>query len=153
MAKVKVKVTLVQALRLCTGRMAHTGSRSIALPFLDHGIRGWWVVSVTPRPLFTPGEESVPIVQDAGWAPGPVWTGAEKSRPPPGFDPRTVQPVASPYTDYATRHTQFMATQDKLLQHHIGPNYICNYIQVLVKPGATDTEVSGSIPGATGFSE
>jgi hypothetical protein len=24
-----------------------------------------------------------------------------KSRPPPGFDPRTVQPVASRYTDYA----------------------------------------------------
>ena len=28
-----------------------------------------------------------------------------KSRPPPGFDPRTVQPVASRYTDYATRPT------------------------------------------------
>ena len=26
-----------------------------------------------------------------------------KSRPPPGFDPRTVQPVGSRYTDYATR--------------------------------------------------
>jgi len=35
--KVKVKVTLVQALRLCTGRTAHSGSRGIALPFLDHG--------------------------------------------------------------------------------------------------------------------
>ena len=28
-----------------------------------------------------------------------------KSRPPPGFDPRTVQPVASRYTDWATRPT------------------------------------------------
>ena len=28
-----------------------------------------------------------------------------KSRPPPGFDPRTFQPVASRYTDYATRPT------------------------------------------------
>ena len=28
-----------------------------------------------------------------------------KSRPPPGFDPRTVQLVASRYTDYATRPT------------------------------------------------
>ena len=27
----------------------------------------------------------------------------EKSRLPPGFDPRTVQPVASRYADYATR--------------------------------------------------
>jgi hypothetical protein len=26
---------------------------------------------------FTPGKELVPIVQEAGWAPGPVWTGAE----------------------------------------------------------------------------
>jgi len=30
-----------------------------------------------PRPLFTPGENPVPIVQEAGWAPWPVWTGAE----------------------------------------------------------------------------
>ena len=47
----------------------------------------------------------VPIVQEAGWAPGPVWTGAENLAPPPGFDHRTVQPVASRYTDYATRST------------------------------------------------
>ena len=26
---------------------------------------------------FTPGNDPVPIVQVAGWAPGPVWTGAE----------------------------------------------------------------------------
>jgi hypothetical protein len=37
--KVNVKCTLVQALRLCTGRTAHGGSRDIALPFLDHGTR------------------------------------------------------------------------------------------------------------------
>jgi hypothetical protein len=28
-----------------------------------------------PRPLFTPGKDPVPIVQEAGWAPEPVWTG------------------------------------------------------------------------------
>jgi hypothetical protein len=27
-----------------------------------------------PRPLFIPGKHPVPIVQEAGWAPGPVWT-------------------------------------------------------------------------------
>jgi len=37
--KVKVKVTLVQALRLCTGRTAHRESRGIALLFHDHGTR------------------------------------------------------------------------------------------------------------------
>jgi hypothetical protein len=51
-----------------------------------------------PRPLFTPGKDPVPIIQGAGWAPGPVWTRAENIAPS-GFDPRTVQPVASRYTD------------------------------------------------------
>jgi len=37
--KVKVKCTLVQALRLCTGRAAHRGSRGIAVLFQDHGTR------------------------------------------------------------------------------------------------------------------
>ena len=36
---IKVKVTLLQALGLCTGRTAHRGSRGIALPFHDHGTR------------------------------------------------------------------------------------------------------------------
>ena len=49
------------------------------------------------RPLSTPGKDPVPIEPENGWAPGPVWTGAD----PPGFDPWTAQPVASPYTDYA----------------------------------------------------
>jgi len=73
--KVKVKYTIVQALRLCTGRTTHRGSRGIALLFHDLGTRRGWGVSVTPRSLFTPGKDLVPIVQEAGWAPGPVWTG------------------------------------------------------------------------------
>jgi hypothetical protein len=35
------------------------------------------VVSSTPWPQFTPGKDPVPIVQEAGLAPGPVWTDAE----------------------------------------------------------------------------
>ena len=38
------------------------------------------MVSSTPWPHFTPRKDRVPILQEAGWAPGPVWTG-EKSRP------------------------------------------------------------------------
>jgi len=34
-----------------------------------------------PRPLFTPGKDPAPIVQEAEWAPGPVWTGAENLAP------------------------------------------------------------------------
>ena len=44
---------------------------------MTNGTRRGWGVSVTPRPLFTPGKDPVPIVQEAGWAPEPVWTGAE----------------------------------------------------------------------------
>jgi len=53
--KGKLKCTLVQALRLCTGLTARRGSRGIALPFHDHDTRRRWGVSVTLRPLFTPG--------------------------------------------------------------------------------------------------
>jgi len=60
--KVKVKVTLVQALRLCTGRTAYRGSRGIDLPFHDHGTRRGWEVRVRPQPLFTPGKDPVPTV-------------------------------------------------------------------------------------------
>ena len=34
-----------------------------------------------PRPLFNPGKDPVPIAQEAGWAPGSVWTGAENLAP------------------------------------------------------------------------
>ena len=98
--KVKVKRTLVQALRLCTGRTARKGSRGIALPFLDHGTRNGWGVSVTLWPFFIPGKDPVLIVQEAGWAPGPVWIDAEIS-PLPGLEPRAIQPLASRYTDWA----------------------------------------------------
>ena len=57
-----------------------------------------WVVNVTPRPLYPrerPGTHRI-----GGWV-GPRagldWCG--KSRPPPGFDPRIFQAVASRYTD------------------------------------------------------
>jgi len=36
---------------------------------------------------------------------GQVW----KILPQPGFNPRTVQPIASRYTDYATRPTPIVA--------------------------------------------
>ena len=38
------------------------------------------MVSSTPRPHFTPEKDPTPILQEARWAPGPVWTGG-KSRP------------------------------------------------------------------------
>ena len=58
----------------------------------------WWVVSATPRPLYPQEGDPVPIALEAGWAPGPVWTGAGNLTAT-RFDPRTIQPVMSRYTD------------------------------------------------------
>jgi len=61
-----------------------------------------WIVKAIPRPLYPrerPGAHCI-----GGWVgPRASLNGCEKSRPPPlpGFDPQTVQPVASGYTDYA----------------------------------------------------
>ena len=38
------------------------------------------MVSSTPRPHFTNGKDPVPNSQEAGWAPGPVWTGEKSCR-------------------------------------------------------------------------
>ena len=55
--------------------VAQKVGRGIALLFHDSGTRRGWVVSSTPRPHFTSGKDAVPILQETGWAPGPVWTG------------------------------------------------------------------------------
>jgi len=60
--------------------VAQRVGRGIALLFHDRGTRRGWVVSSTPWPHFTPGKDQVSILQEAGWASGPVWTGG-RSRP------------------------------------------------------------------------
>jgi len=59
--------------------VAQRVGRYIPLFFHDRGTRTGWVVSNTPRPYFTPGKDPVPILQEAGSAPGPVWTGGKSS--------------------------------------------------------------------------
>ena len=57
------------------------------------------------RPGRTPGKDPVPIVQEAGWAPEPVWTGAE-NLPSTGIRspdrPARSQSHRLRYTDKAT---------------------------------------------------
>jgi hypothetical protein len=93
----------VQGVKVKVPRNRPEGPEVYLYSFLTSALeRG--VVSTTPRPLY-PQER-----------PGTHWTGGwvgpragvdvcEKSRPPTGFDPRTVQPVASRYTDWAIRPT------------------------------------------------
>jgi hypothetical protein len=73
------------------------GGRGIALLFLDLGARRGCVVSTTPQPL-NPRERPGTSCT-GGWV-GPR---AGLDVCPPRLDPRTIQPVASRYTDWATR--------------------------------------------------
>ena len=129
--KVKVKVTLVQTLRLCTGRTAHRGSRSIALPFHDHDTRSGLGVSVTPRPLFIPRKDPALIVQEAGWTPGPVWTVAKNLAPPTGFDLRTAQTVV--HSLYRLSHPAHILQYDLRLTHWGRVTQICVFTLQLCK--------------------
>jgi hypothetical protein len=55
------------------------------------------MVSFTPRPLYVQQRTPAPINKEAGWNPEPVLDVLLR-----GFEPRTVQPAANPYTDNAT---------------------------------------------------
>jgi len=102
--------------------VAQRVGRVIAVLFHDRGIRRGWVVSSMPRPHFTPRKDPVPIVQEAGWATGPVWTGGD----PTGIRSRTVQPVVSHYTDWATGPI-IICICNYLIKRCVRP---CNYIYI-----------------------
>ena len=60
--------------------MAQRVRRGIALLFHDRGTR-WGVSGQQHAPAISnPRKDPVPIVQEAGWVPGPVWTNG-KFRP------------------------------------------------------------------------
>ena len=106
-------------MRLCTGRTAYRGSRGIALPSNDHRTRRGWGVSLTPLPLFTPpGKTWYPSYRRLGGARDRSGQ-ARKTSSPPGFDPRTVQPVASRCTNYATRPTKISLGYSSIIQRPV----------------------------------
>jgi len=74
--------------------------------FLTSALEGGEGSASHPGRTLLPGKTWYPLYRrlggPQGWS-GQVW----KISPPPGFDPRTVQPVGSRYTDYATRSTRF----------------------------------------------
>ena len=97
----KVKCTL----RMCTGRTAHRGSRGIALLFLDHGSRRVEGSASRPGHSLPPGKTRYPSYMRLG-GPHGLYGQVQEISSSPGFDPRTVQSVASRYTGYATRPTK-----------------------------------------------
>jgi len=68
-----------------------------------------------PRPLFTPGNDSVPIVQEVGWAPGPVWTGAENLAPTGIRSPDRPARSQSLYRLRYPAHSDYCAIQYLIL--------------------------------------
>ena len=136
--EVKVKCTLVHTQRLCTGPTARRCSRSIPLLFLNtskaelnpichllallgahrilhisrlrvkHGAEGDEWSASRPGLSLHPGKTRYPLYRRLRGPQG--WSGqVRKISPPPGFDTRSVQPVASRYTDYSTRPTYLVS--------------------------------------------
>jgi hypothetical protein len=60
-------------------------------------------------PLLYPGKDRVPIVQETGWTPGPLWTGAENLAPTRVRTPNRLA-HESRYTAYDSRkNSRFLA--------------------------------------------
>jgi hypothetical protein len=69
----------------------HWWSRGVAPHILNLVTRRKWVVSFTPRPLYSRGRTPVLILKEAGCAPESVWTRwrRENSQSPPVIEPRS----------------------------------------------------------------
>jgi hypothetical protein len=67
-----------------------------------------------PAPL-PPGKPSRTHCTGRWESPQGRYGGVRKISNPPGFDPRTVQPVASHYTDYATVNCTLQYYGNKLI--------------------------------------
>ena len=68
--------------------------------------------------LYPEGREPVPMSQEADLV------GARKTAPPPVFDPRTVQPVASRYIKYVIldpSFTRYLPGNFEILRYIRGP--------------------------------
>ena len=86
---------------------------------MTSALRWGWVISNTPQPLYPPERPCTHFT--GGWVdPRAGLEGCGKSCPPPGFDPRTVQPVASRYTDWA------IAAHYLLIGEHV---FFCSRLQ------------------------
>ena len=93
-------VLKVKVVALEHAAKAQRWSRGIASSFLPStsALDGGWVVNATHWQLYPRERLGIPCI--GGWVGHrTVLDGSGKSTPSPEFDPRTVQPVASRYTD------------------------------------------------------
>jgi len=87
--QVKVKCTLVQGQRLCTGSTLYS-----FLTTTLEGVRGQLHAPAALNPRGRPGTHCT-----GEWVGPRAGLDVRKISHPPGFDTRTVQPVVSRYTD------------------------------------------------------
>ena len=83
--------------------VAQRVGRGIALLFHDSGTRRGWVVSSSPGRTLPPGKTRYPFYRRLGGPQGR--SGWMENLVPTRIRSRTVQPVVSRYTDWATRPT------------------------------------------------
>jgi len=131
--------------------VAQRVGRCIALLFHDRGIRRWWVVSSTARPHFTPGKDPVPILQEAGWAPGPVWTGGKSC---PNRDSIPDRPARS-QSLYRLSYRPTLYTQ-QLWKRGISASFVSKYsmslriVRRIIQSGKVKKKFSCDGVNATG---
>jgi len=82
-------------------------------------------VRVTPWPLFNPRKVPVLIVQEAGWAPGPVWTGAENLAATGIRSPDRPAHSQSLYRLSYPAHKYYVI-------HSLNPSYIYNCFETFI---------------------
>jgi hypothetical protein len=85
---------------------AYLGSGGMGPCILNLGTRWIWVVSFTPRPLYSQGKSQwYPLHRRLGWPQSRPGRDEEKnSQPVPGLEPPIIQPVAQCYTIELSRH-------------------------------------------------
>jgi len=103
-------------------------SRCKLYSFFNLGARWGQVFNPTPRPLHPRERDPLPIVKEVGVPHGHFGL-AQKIPSPPGLDSRTVQPVASRYTDWAlSPHATLYYIASYHIIYHIIWYYMIYYI-------------------------
>ena len=100
-SKVKLKCTLVQALGLRTMRTAYTRSSTLSL---TTAVEGSERSASRPGRSLPPVNTRYPLNRRLGGSQSRSGQ-VQKISSPPGFDPRTAQPVANGHSDNAIRPT------------------------------------------------
>ena len=86
-------------------------------PFMTTALEGGEGSASRPGRILPPGKTRYPLYRRLGGLQGRSGQ-VRKTSLPPGFDPQTVQPVASRYTDWTTRPLKTTSTSDKLPPKH-----------------------------------